>query len=308
MNPENNQPNGDPAVTPPQPTVVAPQTPVDSTPPATPLANKNLIKRGVIGAAIIVVAAVGFVAFSQMNKITKDDATEARQNALAISDDMYSVESALSYSSGAKTSSELDSKMSLAENKLADADKKYNAIKDSRVLKDKKVKEKFDAVDKKWKDYIAFAKDSVKDTKAFYPTIIDFTDKTSTLGKSNPTTTAELNSYLSQYKTIVTDTSTKMKSVKLVVAENKKLQGKTQEYLDKTASLINTAQTDLSSGKKSYEVLSDIYDIQSASYDFSDDVYSIEKEIDNKGKQLDPSTEFDALLSALSDLYVKLIK
>ena len=278
---------------------------------ANPFVQKRkfpIMPLAIVGGVLLLALAAFAVFKFVLNSITLEDVTTARTSYNNLSDNVYDASSAVRSLDTATTTAEFESKLKVFEAKLADAEKQYNALKDSPVQHNSKVHQKFEAFDKKWAPYVAFLKANVKDSQTLLPIQIEFEAKMDDLAASAPSSTAQLGAYLANFKTLVDDTSDELKNVKMSLDENQKMLESLQKFLGTTTDLISKAQSDLAAGASIYTVTGHIYDISSASYDMNDELYSLQNQLSDKGKLLDPASEFNEFGDSLSQLYSDMSK
>ena len=258
------------------------------------------------GALVLLAAVLFFVLHAK--SITYHDITTAQDLAHNFSADINDASLAISELQQTESVDAATSKASVVTTKLADARKQFNELKKSAALGDETVKQKFNALEKKWEPYLTFLENSAKDYEALSPLLTSFESSLTDLNKSAPSTKAELSTYLSSLQTVLSNLRGKTSSIKLSLTENQKILTAFQTFIDDSLQAITTAQTDLTGGKSIYTVQSDLFKIYDAQSTFSDTTYDVESQLRDTRTKLDPYSAIRDLQNALSDLALKHIK
>ncbi|HSX31068.1 MAG TPA: hypothetical protein VLE99_04075 [Candidatus Saccharimonadales bacterium] len=286
-----------------------PQPMVTPTMGTQPKSSRRLLL-SLVGAAVVVVLLGGgaFAAYTYTHRISLTDISNARQATNSIEDDMLDIGNAATDMENASTTDEFNSKVSLINTKMADAQKEYKVLKSSHVQRDKDVHAKFKIVDGKWTPFISYINDNVSDMKTLQPIMLKFEGDITTLTQTEPSTVAALKTYLSNFKSILDDASGKIASAQMKVSENGKVLTAFKTFLDTSSQAVSKAQSDLNSGKDSFTIEDDLFSVDDAESTFEESLTSVESQISDHEKQVDPSTQFNNFQSALDSLYSKASK
>jgi hypothetical protein len=266
--------------------------------------NKKLllIGAGIVGVIIVALGTYAFLTFGR--HIKESDVTAAQQNVQAIQSDVSDISTAADALNNSPTPDEITSNVKKINSKLTDAEMQYTKIKASPVQKDADAKTKFTDLDKRWTTYAQYVKDNAADMQTIQPIVADLEDKVTKL-TSSPVTS--VNSYLTSYKKILDDSSSKIANLHMKVTENQQSLDLLKTFLGDASTDVSTAQQILTTNPSNVDgakaALLKLADSQTS---FATSTATIDAAIAKKENSVDPSSQLKAFASQLDTLANKL--
>jgi len=304
------QPAGDPLARPQQPVSPMSQQPAYGQPftPAstTPKAKRSMMPLIAVGVVVVLLAAAALVYVLVFSKqITAQDVRKAQDAVVSLSSDVEDVNTGLTEAGDADTADAAQAKLVTAQSKLADAQKQFAFLQKSPTLRDAKTKQKFQPVTAKWPAYATFLQNGISDSRSFLPVVIKFTSDSENFGKTPLDSVAAISAYLSQYKTLIDNTNTQLKSIKQTLSEDQQSLTVLRTFLSSSSASLATAQSDLASSGASFTVEDDLFKVDDARSTFTTGIEDTQSKLEDRNKKLDPSSELLDFQSALDTLQSK---
>jgi hypothetical protein len=257
----------------------------------------------VLVSAIIILALGATVVFLLSGKsISGWEVLAASNSAAELSADTSNMSSNVKSMEAATTLAGLNSINTSISTKLTDAQKQYNLLLTSPVLKDTQTDTAFNTLRAKWGPYSAFVRGTSSDYKSLGPILIELSNAQESALNSSRQANADLPAELAQYQTLVTTTSQQISFLKMQTTVDQQTLAALDTYIKNSNDAIAQAKADVASGKGINVITSDITNIAAAATAFSNAQKALASSAATTLQQDDPTNAIDQLNTALGGL------
>jgi hypothetical protein len=276
--------------------------PTKSTPTSTYRPLTTIEKLAIAGLAVLTITLTATVVMAvSRNTITNWDVAAANNSAAELSADVSEATSNLKTMESATTTTDFTTASVGLASEISDAQKQYNILQTSPVLKDAGTNSKFTPLKAKWSSYASFVQGTSSDYKTLGPLLVGLnSSQQNVLSASRQT--SNLPAELTQYQSLITTTSQQIAPLKMLTAPDQQMLAALETYIKSSNTSIAQAQTDVSHNKGINVISADITTIAAAAAVFSNTQDSLITSGSSTLMQLDPSNSISTFIAALSDL------
>jgi hypothetical protein len=202
----------------PMPQTFEPQPSVSSAPyvqavpammPASKKSRLPLILALVGGGIVLLLIVGGIITYIVIasSAISPANIQSAETAAHALSNDINTIFDTADKMSSETSQTQVSADAKTISSTLADAQKQYLTLKSSKIQRNASVSSAFGDFSTKWPPFTAYMAGSVSDVQTLAPALFNFEIQINTLDQNQPSTTSELGTYLTGYKSIIDTTS-----------------------------------------------------------------------------------------------------
>lgn len=293
----------EPPVTPPEP-----PDPIDvliassENPPST--GNLSRGQRIAVAVSAVIMLALGVTVIFLLNgkSITSWEVLAASNSAAEMRTDTTGMSSSVKSMEVATTLTDLNSTNASLASKLVDAQKQYNLLLTSPVLKDGQTNTAFTAFKAKWAPYSAFVRGTSSDYKTLGPILVALSNAQESALSASRQSNGNLSAELAQYQALITTTSQQISFLKMQTTVDQQMVAALDTYIKNSNDAIAQAKADVASGKSLNVITGDITNIAGAATTLSNTQESLASSAAATLQQDDPTNTLNSFITALNGL------
>lgn len=236
------------------------------------------------------------------NNITSWDVLAAGNSSTQLGSDVSSINADLKALETVSNPADFNTYNSGLESKISDADKQFDIISKSPVLKDAQVKKKFQSLKSKWGKYDDFAWSTQKDFKAIGPALVQLYAAQESAAAVNRQGTTSLPVQLDQYQAILDATKKQVSGLKMQNKPDSDLLSALDTYIQASTGNVSQTKADLAARQNAGVIYTDIGATASIAGTYSAAEDAAMNASNAMAVQLDPSSDISALISSLTTL------
>ncbi len=185
---------------------------------------------------------------------------------------------------------------------MTDANKQYQLLKDSPVLKNATIKSTFATLQNKWPAYIDFAQGTYNDYKVLGPLLINLTNSQQAIQSAERQPSASLSVEIGQYMTLMSTTGKQAASLKMQTGPDQQLLSDLRTLVSSSNAALAQTASDAAHGKSASVIAADGANVVAPATAFSNDQLSLGNAAVAQLKALEPSSTLTAFTQAVSNL------